>query len=660
VAFHAGLPVPGGFIGVDIFFVISGYVITNMLSLEWSRNGSINFRRFYSNRFKRLTPALALMVSSTLILSALLLSPTAPLENTAKTGLGAMLLVANLVIARTTGGYFDEPAATNPLLNTWSLSLEEQFYLVFPLVLLAGWMMARRFRSARSAPIAIIFAFMLGSFGAAFLAAGGHILPWMVNFVGFYSPFTRAWEFAAGAALLLVSQRWLAPSLRAAQTAGVFGGLLVLASLWFITSQTPFPGLWTLLPVSGAALLLFAGANSASPTSRILGSEPLVRIGDISYSWYLWHWPLIVLSVALWPSNAAVPLLAVCASVAPAFASYRWIEQPLRGLRSLQPAQWVRVITATMAPPLALSLALLLAAANGFWTDSIRSFNTAQSSYGVSLDHDCDAEPAGLRTPPPECTWNPQATGPPIYVVGDSNAIHFSDGVLGAAKELNRPVTFSTASGCPFVKPMEVPISEAGCAAFVDGTLQWLQTAKPGTVIIASSDHYWDAPESRAGLTNEGFFGVQGFRNEFLKPQLLAAVQELTEAGQQVLLVQTVPRFDTDPFSWIPKECNVWAVARGACVQQMPLDRANSLQQLARSAVNQVAVQTGSSVLDVQAALCPVGVCRTQQGNVINYRDGRHITVSASKSLTLAFADALSGNVEPSHIAGMPLQRGGI
>ena len=173
VAFHAGLPVPGGFIGVDIFFVISGYVITNMLSLEWSRNGSINFRRFYSNRFKRLTPALALMVSSTLILSALLLSPTAPLENTAKTGLGAMLLVANLVIARTTGGYFDEPAATNPLLNTWSLSLEEQFYLVFPLVLLAGWMMARRFRSARSAPIAIIFAFMLGSFGAAFLAAGG-------------------------------------------------------------------------------------------------------------------------------------------------------------------------------------------------------------------------------------------------------------------------------------------------------------------------------------------------------------------------------------------------------------------------------------------------------------------------------------------------------
>ena len=139
VAFHAGLPVPGGFVGVDVFFVISGFVITTMLQREWVSSGRIRFRQFYLKRFKRLTPALALLVSITLIASAVVLSPLGPQEIAAKTGIGAMLLSANFVIARSTGGYFDPAAATNPLLNTWSLSVEEQFYLVFPAVIFLGW-----------------------------------------------------------------------------------------------------------------------------------------------------------------------------------------------------------------------------------------------------------------------------------------------------------------------------------------------------------------------------------------------------------------------------------------------------------------------------------------------------------------------------------------
>lgn len=130
------ISVPGGFIGVDVFFVISGFVITAMLEREWTRERRIRFTRFYSRRFKRLTPALALMLAVTMVMSALILSPLGPQENAAKTALGAIFLIANFVIARTTGDYFGAPAETNPLLNTWSLSVEEQFYLAFPAVLL--------------------------------------------------------------------------------------------------------------------------------------------------------------------------------------------------------------------------------------------------------------------------------------------------------------------------------------------------------------------------------------------------------------------------------------------------------------------------------------------------------------------------------------------
>ncbi len=138
VAFHAGLPLRGGFVGVDVFFVISGFVITGMLLRERRATGRIRFGQFYLRRFRRLTPALALMVTVTMIISAAILSPLGTQQVAAKTGIGAMLLAANVVIARMTGRYFDADAATNPLLHTWTLSVEEQFYLAFPALIALG------------------------------------------------------------------------------------------------------------------------------------------------------------------------------------------------------------------------------------------------------------------------------------------------------------------------------------------------------------------------------------------------------------------------------------------------------------------------------------------------------------------------------------------
>ena len=140
-------------VGVDVFFVISGFVITSMLHREWSSSGRVKFSRFYLRRFKRLTPALALMVTVTMVVSAFALSPIDTQETAARTAIGAILLVANFVIARTTGDYFDAPAESNPLLNTWSLSIEEQFYIVFPVLIALGWSVTRRGRAYTFVPL---------------------------------------------------------------------------------------------------------------------------------------------------------------------------------------------------------------------------------------------------------------------------------------------------------------------------------------------------------------------------------------------------------------------------------------------------------------------------------------------------------------------------
>jgi peptidoglycan/LPS O-acetylase OafA/YrhL len=173
VAFHAGLPVPGGFAGVDIFFVISGFVIAGMIHREHSSTGRFRFGRFYLRRFKRLTPALALMVGVTMFISFFLLSPFGAQQTAAQTGVGAMLIGANFVIARATGGYFDAPAEANPLLHTWSLSVEEQFYLIFPAILLLGWVVSQRGGRRMAAVMALVSTVALISFGLAVSGAGG-------------------------------------------------------------------------------------------------------------------------------------------------------------------------------------------------------------------------------------------------------------------------------------------------------------------------------------------------------------------------------------------------------------------------------------------------------------------------------------------------------
>lgn len=648
IAFHAGLPVPGGFVGVDVFFVISGFVITAMLMREWASSRRIAVGAFYLRRFRRLTPALALMVGLTMIASAFLLSPLGPQETAAQTGIGAMLIVANAVIAATTGGYFDAAAELNPLLNTWSLSVEEQFYLIFPALLALGWVLGRK--GPRQLPaIVIVGAVAVGSFALTLI---GSASPWL----GFYSPFTRAWEFAIGALLAIAAVRIRSTAL--ATAIALLGLAAVLASLWLIDGETPFPGPWTLLPTLGTLLLILAGSNAANPVSRALGWRPMVAVGDTSYSLYLWHWPVIVFAAAIWPESAWALVVAALASVVPAVLSYRYVEQPIRLSRG-HPAI---LVTATLIPPLALAGGLWWASANGMWSPRVQDYKAVVQSTNVAVSLGCDlGVPAGEASA--ECTWNPGAPGTPILLLGDSNAAHFAEALIAASEELDRPLTIATNTGCPMI---DVRFTQSAfnqedrrtCRAYVSKTLDWLDSQPPSTVILSASDRIWEGQSYEfepSSDTSSGSAGARGGSPEayaLLEQALDSTVRRIQAAGHEVILVQTVPQWGAiagrahRPYVWDPLACTTFDILAGRCQQSMPLSAAEEQHAASRAAIAAVAARTGATVIDLFPRVCPDGICATVQDGVLVYRDPTHISPIFSLSVAPEFIAALrSGRV---------------
>jgi len=643
VAFHAGLPVPGGFVGVDVFFVISGFVITVMLHREWATTGRVRFGRFYLRRFKRLTPALAIMVAVTMLISAVVLSPIGPQQNVAKTGVGAMLLAANFAIARTTGGYFDAPAETNPLLNTWSLSVEEQFYLVFPGLITLGWYLARRRGWLRFNPYLIVGAIAVISFALAMATAGGLTFHGSSTILGFYSPVTRAWEFAVGALLALALARWSRHAPRLMAALGATGLIMLAASLWLITDTTPFPGPWTLLPVIGTLLLLLAGTHNANATPRLLSTKPMVKIGDWSYSIYLWHWPFIVFAGLLWPNTPGVLLMAAVASMVPAVTSYRWVERPIRGLSGLTRSRWVALIAVTLLVPIGLAAALGLGASHAWWSEQVKELQSAAIPEHLGAEIGCNTR-TPLGAVPAACVQNPSLSGQPVYLLGDSNADHFSEGLIEAAKQLGRPVHLATTSACPF---MDVAFSDLrgtydndACRAYVRGSLDYLRDAEPGLVMISNTDEYWDSIDYAVGASREQTTTDEAKKFYAIKEGLGNTVKELQDAGHKVLLVQSVPHWD-ESAPWEPSRCTTPVVLTGDCQATRSLVQARQSRGAIRSAVTAVAAATGATIWDPSDALCPAGLCSTQGPGYVRYRDTGHISVAQAIALTPILREVL-------------------
>lgn len=654
--YHSGLKLPGGFAGVDVFFVISGFVITAMLVRDWAAFGKIRFGRFYLRRFRRLIPALALCVVVTLGLGIFVLSPLGTQETAAKTGMGAILLVANVVIAKTTGGYFDAPAETNPLLHTWSLSIEEQFYLVFP-ALLGLALLGSRCRAKDS-----LEAFSSGTRETLqpakyMVALVGFIsfaltMNWPLNnplrtswIFGFYSPITRVWEFAAGAVLALSAHKGFR-NRSTATTVGWIGLIMLLLSFILIDSTVIWPGPWTLLPVIGTVLLILAGARQDSSPQflrRVLESSVMVKLGDWSYSLYLWHWPLVVYSKALWPDLALAPLAAVVFSFVPAVLSYYYVESPIRNNNRIAGRRVIGLVAITIGPALAVAVFLLVGTGSYWWSERIALVARAVEQAHVARTKGCD-ERVPLGSQSPDCEWNSAAPGRPVYLVGDSHAGHFAEGLILAGEELGRPVIVSTTNLCPFLDVEFVDTNEGfdelnlTCREYVAGSMEWLRSALPGTVVISNADGYWTADRYLVGDGVSEPTGDERVKERIFTEGVHRTVASLEAYGHDVVFVQTVPTWGG---LFTPATCTTVSVAAGDCSESKTIQQAEVLQGVVRRAILEGVEGTNAYVWDSWTVLCDEGICSTQDGDMMRYRDVSHLSVPMSESLAPVFAGLL-------------------
>ena len=630
VTYHSGVPLPGGFTGVDVFFVISGFVITDLILRHQASPAGFRLRTFYARRMKRLLPALALMTTITLVFAIWFQSPFGPQRTTALTGLGASFFMANFIIYANTGGYFDAPAELNPLLHTWSLSVEEQFYFIFPaLMIIAASLATRKHLSGRTTALIMVSLIAALSFGASISLGFGYWQPdWLASPASwaFYSSITRAWEFAVGAIIALIL--WKRSGRIGTVTASILsvgGFLIIILGAIFINSDMVFPGLVALLPVIGTAAVIASGSpDNNSLVSRALSVPVLVWIGALSYSWYLWHWPFVVFTRQLVPDNEMAVLLAGFGSLLPAWLAYRFVENPIR--TSARVVGFKAVVTVVLAIGIPAATAwLLLTGAQRSWNNTaIIEMSQQIAPIPVSYMRGCDfGTPLGQQQDL-DCTWHAGARGTPIFLVGDSQAAQFAEATINAAEPLERSVTIGTEGSCPFVAtdPGEEPLTSPECENYVEQTINWLTTQAPSTVIIGMSGNYVTT-EYEAELTS----------------RLSRSVEQLTAAGHEVLLLQATPQFP----EWSPFNCTVWDATSDpdGCGISVPVNVMDERQKAALRLFRTVAIDTGAGLVDVRPELATRDNFTTNVGNDWRYRDQFHISVGESERLTTHLRSAL-------------------
>ncbi|MBM4782207.1 MAG: acyltransferase [Archangiaceae bacterium] len=471
VLFHAWPSLlPGGFVGVDVFFVISGFVVARMVAAQLER-GSFGVKAFFLRRVNRLAPAMLLMLVSTLVASALILSPTL-LAQVVASAAGALTLVANLVFAMQ-AGYFDQLADVKPLLHCWSLAVEEQFYLAVPLAVLLGKRLSPRVND-----VLLVFCFAL-SFGASvWLTSTSPQWAYLV-------PTTRAWELLEGVLLARAGERATPSSRWLREVLSVAGLLLILGAAIGFDRTTVFPGAWAALPVGGTVLVLATGPRTV--LASLVSRRVVVGLGLISYPLYLWHWPALTLGRLALPVDqhaVGTPLL-VALSLVLSVVTWRFVERPVRQRQSRTIA--LALVGTAAALAVALTTVQLKFTPDdwAFWNPVAAKVARFEANYPYEgdakfgtcwlVDERKPALPQCIELEPPEL--------PLVMVWGDSHAARLTAGLRALQAEATRPVFRlgqRTRSSCP-------PLFGVGsdiCVEANEAVLVELRRVQPTVLIL--------------------------------------------------------------------------------------------------------------------------------------------------------------------------------
>jgi peptidoglycan/LPS O-acetylase OafA/YrhL len=639
--YHASVPfIDGGFAGVDVFFVISGFLITSHLVSELERTGRVGLGRFYARRIRRILPA-SFVVLAVSIAGVLLVVPRALQPEFLRDAVGTSLYVPNILFAVKGTDYLAE-TAPSPFQHYWSLGVEEQFYLIWPVLLFASWVVLRRRRGG----VALVLGAAVITSLAAAIALTFVSQPW-----AFFSLPTRAWELGTGAVVAVAQPLLTRIPRRLGAALSWFGLLALVASLFVIDPQMPFPGVVAIWPVLATALVI-AGGSPRPPRGAelVLRVAPAQFVGRISYSLYLVHWPLIVLPAAMTGQGelgGQWALVALAATFPLAWALYRLVEVPF------QRADWSRrrrsrtVFALTAAVSLVLAgfsfgAARVIAAApidSGqpapVVTDAalppvFQDFvpnNLTPSIAGAAQDlpatyaDGCHLNGSDQVVPPTHCSFGDTSSTRVVALFGDSHAAQWFPALDLLGKQEGFRLDVYTKSSCPSVDvPMVTDgVLNTGCAHWRSLVLARLVAEPPSRVVLSNFAHYdeYGTTGLSVGAWNDG----------------LAATLAALPSSTKVTLITDTPSFPTTPAVCLSAHLNDAL----ACSRARP-DAVNAEWATAEAASARAAK---AQVVDLNDFLCDSASCGVIIGNRLLYRDPHHLTASYAELLASPLGRAL-------------------
>jgi peptidoglycan/LPS O-acetylase OafA/YrhL len=603
--FHGGFGFSGGFVGVDVFFVISGYLITGLI-LKQQQAGDFRLGAFWMRRIRRIVPAAAVMAFVTLLAGAVLLFPS-DYERLAKSTVAHQLMAANVYFLQNTG-YFEGPADLMPMLHTWSLAVEEQFYLLFPFALLWLGRLSRRRAGAVLAAVAVV--------SLAMSEWGARVHPG----VAFYLLPFRAWELLLGGLLWYVPTG-LARCRYAMQFVAILGTVAVFASAMLFDSGTRFPGMTALIPCAGAAAVIYANSQQLTIVGRVLALRPVVFVGLISYSLYLWHWPILAYS-RYWlgehlPGGVAAAALGV--SVVCAWLSWRFVETPFR--KSASGSRGRRAVLAaggTIPALVAVSFGIILL---GGVPERIpaqaRRFRAAEHSK--AFIREVELKQAHAKDFP---TFGAERGHASCLIWGDSHAMALVPGLDAACKDYGVVGYQATHSTTPPLLDFVHIIAKCGLnertPEFSREVVEFVADERVDVVFL---NGVWSRYAMLATFED----------------RLESTVEELVAAGAEVVIVLDVARHKRLVPVALAQHA-YWGYPTNAI--GLPIEVHESRNRHCNSVIRRVAYGK-AAVLDPGRYLTKDQLWRAELNSVALYRDHGHLSVEGGLRLRPMFGGVL-------------------
>ncbi|MEO7067461.1 MAG: acyltransferase family protein [Rhodanobacter sp.] len=635
VAAHAKVTwLAGGFVGVDVFFVLSGYLITGVLLREIEQTSRLRFANFYARRFRRLLPALLVMIAVTSVVAAAVLAPSAQGAQATAAAMASMWL-SNLHFAFAKLDYFSPGAASNLFLHTWSLGVEEQFYLIWPALMvlaLAAW-------HAKGHYLTRLKITMFAIVGISLLAS--IVMTETAPQMAFYMMPLRAWQFGAGALVWLYFgsssatniSKTSAPSSATSYWLGWSGLALIIAAGLFFNANMPYPGWRALLPTIGAVAIIMAGASGTDRgVSRALSWRPLQAVGHVSYSWYLWHWPVLLLGGTLITTNSlGYRIGLVVLSLLLAVMSYRWVEAPIR-----RQSRWTARPPVTILTALSLMVITVLACLTWFNAATSSANNPALQRYAqaradtpIIYRMGCDEWYHSDQVHP--CTFGPSDATHTAVLMGDSIGAQWFPAV---ASVFNRPdwrLIVLTKSSCPMVdEPMFYPRigrDYTECTTWREHALQLVASLRPDVVLLGSVQTY-----------------------DFTQAQWLEGsvrvLKTISPTSGHIYILRGTPHLPFDgpnclaSQSWLSR----WRKQKNRCQAPAFNQQDNNVDHWLQLASNQFG---NVSVVDLNDKICPNGMCAAARNGEVIFRDSQHLTASFVLSLDKALGARIGMTVTP-------------